>query len=346
VNIQQKRSNSGFAGILVVFLIVAVGAVAFFILSKNSKISLPFLQNTQNTSDWKTYTNSNAGFSLKYPPSVLLENQKGGIDQSTLFISAEKLSDIPEDLPSLMGRNDALASKALLESGKGVSTVKIGNLYGAIGAKLSQFEICSVILSRSLTFYPGEYRVIISLAGPEAAIMDSMPEFFTVDEKNCGKNRMWDQNNKNSFLDVLAKKQGKGAAQEWYDTFDAIVKTVTLITPASPSPTAAATPASDLLTYKNFQYGFEISYPKTYQPLTAKSDLSGYPNGVLLLYTGGQAYDVVVEVWSTKAAYETAYGPRVKDLTVLESGGKFITALDNTSTSENKEVIKTFKLLQ
>lgn len=352
-NPKSNLNNSGFVAVFIVFLIVIVGAVSAYIYFKKSGTTIPLVQNiitktTEDTSSWKTYTNTEAGFSFKYPPSVLFDSKaENSATQSELLVSAEKLSDIPEDLPSFMGRNDAMASKELLAKGENKDFVKIGSLNGTFGMRLSQFEICSIILSRTLTFFPGEYRVIITLAGPQDAIMNSMPEFFTVDEKNCGSNRMWNQENKSSFSDTLKQGKGKGAAQEWYDNFDAIVKTLKLVEPViTPSPVPTATISSDLLTYKNFVYGFEISYPKSFKAQTSKEDLYGYPKGILLLYSGGQAYDVIVEVWNTKAEYEKEYAGRLSDLTVFESKGKFITVLDNTKTAETKEIIKNFKLTE
>ena len=91
--------------------------------------------------------------------------------------------------------------------------------------------------------------------------------------------------------------------------------------------------------YKNDTYGFKVTYDNPYRLLTDKDSLSGYPHGLALLYTGGQAYDIVIEVWNSKAEYESEYGPRVSDLTVVENKGKFITLLDNTDSSANQQII-------
>jgi hypothetical protein len=116
---------------------------------------------------------------------------------------------------------------------------------------------------------------------------------------------------------------------------------------AEPSiPTPSQTVTSDLLTYKNNVYGFEIAYPKNYKALDDKENLYGYENGIVLIYAGGQAYDVIIEVWNTKAEYETAYVSRMADVTVHEVNGKFITLVDNTNEPENKQIIESFKLNQ
>ena len=91
---------------------------------------------------------------------------------------------------------------------------------------------------------------------------------------------------------------------------------------------------------------FEIWYPPSYKALDSQDDLYGYPKGVVLLYGGGQVYDVVIEAWDSQAAYEQEYGPRMSDVTVKKSQDKFITILDNNpGEPENKKVIESFKLL-
>jgi len=299
---------------------------------------------TPNTANWKTYTNTEAGFSFKYPPSVALESENASKGQLHLSVAVEKLTDIPEDLPMFMGRTDALAQKELLTSGKAVGAVKIGALSGNTSTTLSLFEVCSVMFVRKLTFFPSDYRVIITLTGPEKEIMAAMPDFFTKDPKNCGNNLMWKKDDNRSFTKTLSQKQGKGIAQLWFDTFTDITNSVALIPTSTPAITATSTPSA-LLNYQNNTYGFSLSYPDKYKALDSQDDLYGYPHGIVLLYTGGQAYDIIVEIWNTKAEYETEYGPRVGELTVLEKDGKFITLLNNTKLPENQAVIASFKFL-
>lgn len=337
-----------------VVISVVVGAIIFFY---RRSITLPntTTQPTQKIAsvsestgtsptitEWKTYTNTEAGFTLKYPTTVLFNQETKGATKLALSVGVEKLSSIPEDLPQLMGRTDALKEKDRLAKGEGKNLAEIGSLNGQIETVLSQFEVCSVLLTRKLTFYPSDYRVILTFVGPKDTIVADMPEFFKVDQTNCGSKRVWDNEKTPSFETTLEKKQGKGMAQEWFDTFDAIVKTVILTTPSNtPSVTASA----DLSVYKNDKYGFEISYPKPYRALEDTDSLSGYPKGVALLYTGGQAYDVVIEVWNTQSEYESNYSSRLSDITVMKSKDKFITLLNNTKVPGNEKIIASLKLL-
>lgn len=99
-------------------------------------------------------------------------------------------------------------------------------------------------------------------------------------------------------------------------------------------------------TYTSLEYGFKISYPENYQALDDSENLYGYPNGVVLFYQGGQAYDLVVEVWDNKTDYEAKYGSRMDELTVKQVGVKYITLLNNTQAIDNASLLDTFEVLE
>lgn len=118
--------------------------------------------------------------------------------------------------------------------------------------------------------------------------------------------------------------------------------------PIKPTITESLSPpavSSGWQTYQNQKYGFAISYPEDYQALDDQENLYGYPQGVVLLYQGGQAYDIIIEVWDNQSDYEGKYASRIADLTVKKIGQKFLTLLDNTQETENNAVIATFKTL-
>lgn len=117
-----------------------------------------------------------------------------------------------------------------------------------------------------------------------------------------------------------------------------IKPTETLISTATPS----ATPKTGWKIYKNDQYGFEFSYPDKYKVLTDKENLYGWPKAILLLYKGGQSYDMPVEVWDSEAEYKQKYGDNY-EFTVFKKDGKFITLLNQNKDLEVAEIIKTFK---
>jgi len=96
--------------------------------------------------------------------------------------------------------------------------------------------------------------------------------------------------------------------------------------------------------YTNEEYGFTILHPTKYKVLTSKDDLYGWEKAVVLFYGGGQAHDVAVEVWDSKAEYEEKYVD--VDLTVYEVGDKFVSLYDSTKQPENKTLIESFKVVK
>lgn len=95
------------------------------------------------------------------------------------------------------------------------------------------------------------------------------------------------------------------------------------------------------LTYTNQEYGFEISYPKNYKALDDLENLYGWPNAVVLIYGGGQSYDLPIEVWNSESEYESKY-PSAENLTVKKIGNKFITLMNINFEEEVDSIIETF----
>ena len=131
--------------------------------------------------------------------------------------------------------------------------------------------------------------------------------------------------------------------------------TPTEITPSSSpnliavtTPQATSTPdtsaPSGWSTYKNEDYGFQISYPVKYKALTDSNNLYGWPKAVVLIYSGGQSYDLPIEVWNTQAEYEAKYKNQ-NNLTVREVNGKYITLVNANFANEVDDIISTFKIL-
>jgi hypothetical protein len=98
-------------------------------------------------------------------------------------------------------------------------------------------------------------------------------------------------------------------------------------------------------TYTNNQYGFQISYPTSYQALDDAENLYGWPNAVVLIYGGGQSYDLPIEVWNNTSEYQNKY-PAATNLTVKQIENKYITLLNMNNTPEVDEIIETFKTIE
>lgn len=208
-------------------VVLVVGGAYFYF-----KKPIPSTTSTVDTAGWKTYSDP-AGFSLKYPPDVVINSGSKDTTHRNLSVSSELVSEI-QDQPIVGGMAEAIKDKEALAKGEiagagfasDAQIVKIGSLNGKVATTLSQFEVCSVVFARSLTFYPNNYRVMIGSSGNKDQIISEMPEFFKLDKANCGDQKMW--SNTEGFLQALKTHQGGAAAQSWYDTFDEIIKTITI----------------------------------------------------------------------------------------------------------------------
>ena len=121
-------------------------------------------------------------------------------------------------------------------------------------------------------------------------------------------------------------------------------------TPTLPPPQPTATeeqPAipAGWLTYQNLEAGFEISYPPEYTPLDDETNLYGWPHGLVLLYNGGQSYDIAIEIWDSEQDIVTRYPVEGDRITTFQSGNKFISVFNITQEAENAAVVATFHLL-
>ncbi|REG11531.1 hypothetical protein [Pelolinea submarina] len=113
-----------------------------------------------------------------------------------------------------------------------------------------------------------------------------------------------------------------------------------------PLPTETQKPAAPdgWLTYQNTLYGFEISYPPEFQSLDDQDSLSGWPNAVVLLYNGGQSYDIAIQVWDSQADLDANF-PNEARMQTVSANGKIISLFNVTQEPENAAVIATFRLL-
>jgi len=184
-----------------------------------------------NTSSWKTFTNPEAKFTLKYPSNIVLGDN--------LSITSTKIDQLEDELPLQYGKQIALIDRQALNQGKygenidfaleqSKKVIKIDNKYAKSFMVLARYEVCDVVFERKLIFYNNNYQVIISLVGDRGKIISSMPEYFTIDKVNCGEMKIWDFDNQaiDNFYQALIEHKGSEIVQNWYDTFDDIVKTI------------------------------------------------------------------------------------------------------------------------
>ena len=140
-----------------------------------------------------------------------------------------------------------------------------------------------------------------------------------------------------------------GNQQGWF------VKTTakkTELEPTMITPTVSVSVTPDILptisiptgwkTFISEKYGFSISFPASYKALTDKDDLYGWPNGVVLLYNGGQSYDLAIEHWNSLEEYEKVYKNETRTY-IKNIGREYISLLNMNNTTEVEKIIETFR---
>ncbi|MFC1622235.1 hypothetical protein ACFL13_02565 [Patescibacteria group bacterium] len=100
---------------------------------------------------------------------------------------------------------------------------------------------------------------------------------------------------------------------------------------------------TDQPSYVNEEIGFGISFPEDCEALDDETNLYGWSNGVVLIYCGGQAYDVAVEVWDTEDEYEAKYLDGV-DIVEELSDGRYLTVVDMTKSDVTADILSSFDL--
>jgi hypothetical protein len=119
----------------------------------------------------------------------------------------------------------------------------------------------------------------------------------------------------------------------------------------TPTSTPSASPASQIpagwQTYTNSQYWFEISFPANFKALTDSTNLYGWPDAIALIYSGGQSYDLPIEVWNTEAQYKEKYSALKYPPTAFKTkDGKFITLTNINNDPTVTQIMATFKFTQ
>jgi len=188
---------------------------------------------------WQYYENNDAGFSLKYPHNVILGNKNMNESGNEYYLSIN-VNNV-DFLEGTMGYNEETALKNIVflekgEYGEGVdfslsNSEKVRNI-GKVNAQefavLSRFEICNVVFEKKLYFFSNNYQVVITLYGPIKSFINNLSDYFTVNESNCGQEKIWSmENNKpEQFYKDLEDKKMPENVQAWYSTFNDIVNTI------------------------------------------------------------------------------------------------------------------------
>jgi len=109
-----------------------------------------------------------------------------------------------------------------------------------------------------------------------------------------------------------------------------------------PCPTTFPSSEPGWTTYKNYELGFEISFPNQYRVVR---DEDGWPSAVALIYKGGQSYDLAIEIWDSAAEYEEKYKTDKERLIVVKIGEKYLTIFNITREKDAPQIIASFKTI-
>jgi len=184
---------------------------------------------------WKYYEDAVVGFSIKYPHNVSFGEEEGDL----FHLSIE--SQVIDLLEGTMGfdRETALKNIESLEQGEYGESVdwpleeskrvrKIGDSSAQEFMVLSRFEVCDVTFERKLYFFHSGHQIVVTLLGPEDEIIDSASEYFTMNQENCGNEKIWNMEKQGQFFRDLKNGIGSEVAQNWFNLFDQIVATIIL----------------------------------------------------------------------------------------------------------------------
>lgn len=96
-----------------------------------------------------------------------------------------------------------------------------------------------------------------------------------------------------------------------------------------------------LNTYHDIVNGFTIKFPLNY---TVEED-TAWPNASIILYSGGQSYDLIVQVWNSDAEYKEYYKEygQLTNMVVKHKDDKTITLFNLNSSDQVDEIIESYK---
>jgi len=183
-----------------------------------------------DTLDWKTYTDVEAGFSIKYPESNKMEILKEKVDSISeapgKACDSKKSQQDEKDLNS--GKFGGCASFPLKVSERVVKKTEQNIKTWMV---LSAFEVCDVQFTNKAMFYNNGYQVTISFTGAKDEIISSIGEYLTTNKENCGDVKIWfdgkgSDTKQNKFYNDLRNNKITGPAATWFNTFNKIISTL------------------------------------------------------------------------------------------------------------------------
>lgn len=228
----------------------AIGFLGFFVAGCSA------VARVVPTDQWERFEDPTFAFS--YPPDLLVSGDIYEPLTQRLLTRIEEIDTLPqghsensaehlhmqnpEDMVNQQARSisirDATARGELGPALNGYvvpgseKPVKIGGLRGKTFIEGTDYIIslpddCNIRFQRTALLFNGNQRILISLVADREEIIREMPEYFTTDPDTCGSfYTMWNADKQKEFLSLLESGQAAPYTQNWYDTFDAMVRTV------------------------------------------------------------------------------------------------------------------------
>ena len=113
-------------------------------------------------------------------------------------------------------------------------------------------------------------------------------------------------------------------------------------TEKNPAPVLSA--PDGWLTYEDDDFGFSFFYPPQFEILSDAESLSGWDNGILLLYNGGQSYDIAVQIWDSLEDAEAFYGGEDERLHIFPIGDQLLSVMNITNEADSDAIVESITI--
>ncbi|MCL4377751.1 MAG: DUF3298 and DUF4163 domain-containing protein [Actinobacteria bacterium] len=214
--------------------------------SAQNKTAQSTQQETQSqTANGALFFDNDLGFNLSYPGKNIVFSTTPWMaaDKNAMLLSIKKIKieDIKEQTRGY-DKETALKDQSELAKGEfgesidfpfelSKKVIKIGETYAKDFLVLGRYDACDVTFERIIIFYKNDFQVTINVKGLTDKIKDSIPEYFKIDNENCGNFKVWDLTKQQAFYDSLINRKASVQAQEWYDVSQFIVDSINFGTP-------------------------------------------------------------------------------------------------------------------
>lgn len=316
-NSAHKKGNLGIfiLSIMLIVFIVLIGAVSYILFKtqkntkKDEKVVVADTVALIDTSQWKVYPTeeSYTGWSIKHP----IENTPLATEKDTRVSISH-------------GEKESILITIDRESKSTQGT-----------------------LENDLNNYKNKDLCMVKTNLAKISLNDYEAYKFTSD---CDTNPEYDNiffKDKTTYIVVSPYAQGDYVIIEVYtdkelanaseiDLANKIIDTINFIKPEETLDTG-------FLKFSDSSVGYSLVYPKSYRV----EENTAWKNASLILYAGGQVYDLVVQVWNSEAEYKAYFQENIgltSKVVVHKVKGRYVTLFNYAESAEVEQIINSFKL--